>query len=285
MSANHRKPVATPKSPGARATPATPKPRAAKRAKAPKPATPGATPRAARPPAGPHPAQGSAAATTGNAPGRAPRERAAPDLPAPDLPAAERILAAAARLFARSGYAAVGVREIAAEAKVNLSMISYYYGGKIGLLTEIVTRFFDAWQAIVESNLRSTEPFEQKLHAMVRDLVHALSADRDVWKVGFAELPHDIPEITHLKADRVRRLRELLASAPGLRGALPREIEQRLPILGPAFASIVFSTFLLEPVVDHAFATTGDPAFTERYIDTIATLFARGIAGFLPQAP
>ncbi|TVQ95810.1 MAG: TetR family transcriptional regulator [Spirochaetaceae bacterium] len=233
-----------------------------------KPAAPGA-----KPPRAPAP--------TGS-PGRAPGAPAPTTDRAPRAQAPDRILAAAAGLFARRGFAAVGVREIAAEAEVNLSMISYYFGGKVGLLTEIVTRFFDAWQAIVESNLRSAEPFEQKLHSLVRDLVHALTRDHDVWKVGFLELPHDLPEITELKADRVRRLRELFASAPDLHGTIPPEIEQRLPILGPAFASIVFSTFLLEPVVDHAFATTHDPAFTEHYIHTIAILFSRGITGLLP---
>lgn len=257
-----------------------PTPGATRGTQAPKPETPGAAKRdpAAKPRSPGHVPEASAPAPT-------PRtvERTKSLATEPPAPTAERILAVAARRFARSGYAAVGVREIAAEAGVNISMISYYFGGKIGLLTEIITRFFDTYQAIVEANLVSEAPFEQRLHSLVRDIVHSLSADRDVWKVGFLELPHDLPEIARVKADRVRRLREIFASAPGFHGAIPPGVEERLPILGPAFASLVFSTFLLEPVIDDAFATTHDHAFTERYIETIATLFTRGIAGFLPQ--
>jgi len=54
--------------------------------------------------------------------------------------AKDRIFDAAKSLFARKGYAAVSVREIAKKAKVNISMLNYYYGGKIGILREVLSR-------------------------------------------------------------------------------------------------------------------------------------------------
>ena len=59
--------------------------------------------------------------------------------------AKERILDAAISLFAQKGHAAVGVREIARVANVNISMISYYYEGKIGILKAIIERFHDSY--------------------------------------------------------------------------------------------------------------------------------------------
>lgn len=44
--------------------------------------------------------------------------------------ASTKIINSAAYLFSRKGFAGAGVREIAARAGVNISMISYYYGGK-----------------------------------------------------------------------------------------------------------------------------------------------------------
>ena len=52
--------------------------------------------------------------------------------------AKQRIFEAALALFARKGYAAVGVREIAKHANVNISMINYYYGEKAGILKAII---------------------------------------------------------------------------------------------------------------------------------------------------
>lgn len=59
----------------------------------------------------------------------------------------ERLLAAAERLFAERGYAAVSVRAIAAEADVNWSLVGYHFRGKEGLLVEIYRRHCRALNA------------------------------------------------------------------------------------------------------------------------------------------
>jgi AcrR family transcriptional regulator len=68
--------------------------------------------------------------------------------------ARERLLDAAALLFARSGYAAVSIRDIAAEAGVNSASIAYYFGGKEGLLAAAYRR---VCIPIVEARLRRLE--------------------------------------------------------------------------------------------------------------------------------
>ena len=55
-----------------------------------------------------------------------------------------KLLAAAQRLFAEHGYDSVPVTEIAQEAGVTHSMINVYFGGKAGLLYEIVRQNNDA---------------------------------------------------------------------------------------------------------------------------------------------
>lgn len=57
-----------------------------------------------------------------------------------DPKAKHEILKCARALFAKKGFEAVSVREIAKESGHNLSMISYYFGGKEGLYKEILTR-------------------------------------------------------------------------------------------------------------------------------------------------
>jgi AcrR family transcriptional regulator len=54
-----------------------------------------------------------------------------------------KILKVASELFAKKGYDAVSVREIANLAEVNLSMISYYFGGKEGLYKSIIETHYD----------------------------------------------------------------------------------------------------------------------------------------------
>lgn len=53
--------------------------------------------------------------------------------------AKQEILKAARTLFAKKGFEAVSVREISKESGQNISMISYYFGGKEGLYKEILS--------------------------------------------------------------------------------------------------------------------------------------------------
>lgn len=54
----------------------------------------------------------------------------------------ERILDAAERLFADSGYAATSLRDITGEADVNLASVNYHFGSKEALLSAILERRF-----------------------------------------------------------------------------------------------------------------------------------------------
>lgn len=58
-----------------------------------------------------------------------------------DLGARQRLLEVAVKLFAERGLEGTSVRDIAKEAGVNLSLVSYYFGGKEGLYLELLRSF------------------------------------------------------------------------------------------------------------------------------------------------
>ena len=60
------------------------------------------------------------------------------------------ILLAAEKLFAQSGYHAVSIRQIAAEAGVPLSLVGYHYGPKDALFRAI----FEHWNTTIEERMR-----------------------------------------------------------------------------------------------------------------------------------
>ena len=61
----------------------------------------------------------------------------------------QALLEAARRLFTRSGYDYVGVREIAGAAGVNAALVNRYFGSKLGLFTEAVDGGFDVGALLV----------------------------------------------------------------------------------------------------------------------------------------
>ena len=102
--------------------------------------------------------------------------------------AKKRLLEKAMTVFAVKGYADTSTREIARAAKVNISAIAYYFGGKQGLyqsvLGDIVHRTRSAIENEVESAVavltdeKSTpEQVEEVLYTLFRALARLLYAD------------------------------------------------------------------------------------------------------------
>ena len=52
----------------------------------------------------------------------------------------QKLLDTAERMFAEQGYGAVSLRQIIADAEVNLAAIHYHFGSKQELLDEVIMR-------------------------------------------------------------------------------------------------------------------------------------------------
>ena len=76
------------------------------------------------------------------------------------LDSRSKILAAATPLFAKHGLNGVSIRELASAAGVNLSMVSYYFGGKEGLYAEILKEQFEGFRYIDDIARRDLPPLE-----------------------------------------------------------------------------------------------------------------------------
>ena len=87
--------------------------------------------------------------STASPPRRAGKQQAA--LPRPDRKQA--ILLAAEKLFAKHGYHAVTIRQIADEASVPLALVGYYYGQK----HELFHAIFEHWNRTIEERLAALQ--------------------------------------------------------------------------------------------------------------------------------
>lgn len=69
----------------------------------------------------------------------------------------EIVIHSALRLFNMGGYDGTSVRAIAADAGVNIALVSYYFGGKQGLLEYLMASFFEGYLSNLEKAERETE--------------------------------------------------------------------------------------------------------------------------------
>lgn len=76
----------------------------------------------------------------------------------------EKVVRAASTLFYQKGFHGTSVRDIAKKASVNVSLISYYFKGKQGLLEYTVINYYESYMKTIADCLESVihlEPLEQ----------------------------------------------------------------------------------------------------------------------------
>ncbi len=190
-----------------------------------------------------------------------------------------RILRAATHLFARKGFSGVGVREIARAAQVNISMISYYFSGKSGILSSIIEEYFTRLGEIIcRVKALQLDPSEN-LRQIVGMLVDMFRYNTDLCKVAIMELPIDQPGVADFKVELLREyskvMKDLLPPPPF------KPSTNQSSIIGPAFISMLLSHFLLKDIVVRYNNIELNDEYYEEYAETIYLLFSRGINGLI----
>ncbi|UCG93099.1 MAG: TetR/AcrR family transcriptional regulator [candidate division WOR-3 bacterium] len=209
--------------------------------------------------------------------------------------AKKRIFDAAVSLFARKGYAAVGIREIAKKADVNICMINYYYGGKVGILREIINECYEKYyRAITHVDINDI-PLEQCVRAIIKNLVAFFRENTESALVAFNALSFDIPEIVDLKTRWTVEYREKVNkffSQIGLdtsdatqmnfvHGLLTTIVESHFTrrffyehIIGTGtLAKSREANVLPEPALDY------DDAFYENFTEMLTNFYMHGVTG------
>lgn len=192
--------------------------------------------------------------------------------------AKQRILETAARLFAEKGYGSVGVREIASEAEVNISMISYYFNGKIGLLKSIISEHFQEIQKVLIENIDDSLDRDTKLRNVVKAMVGLIREHPHRSRIAFIEFPLDVPELLEYKKELMRENRNFIKQIfHGKNPDCQKDVFEHANTIGPAFISLVYSHFLTHRYECDDESPVYDDAYFDNYCDTISNLFLGGI--------
>lgn len=88
-------------------------------------------------------------------------------------PTKERVVKSASALFFQKGFDGTSVRDIAEKADVNVSLISYYFKGKQGLLEYAVTRFYETYLYHIEETIEKSNSHSalDKLKALIFTII------------------------------------------------------------------------------------------------------------------
>ncbi len=191
----------------------------------------------------------------------------------------ERIMASAVRLFARKGYASVGMRELAEDADVNLAMINYFFGTKKELLKVILHSFYTSYFKVLEKELTPAGTIEEKLERFIRSAITFIEHNRDRVMVVLTELPHDDPEIIEYKARWAQEAMQIIQKE--ICSPLSDQIGRMISpfTIGPLLISMMSSRFLFAPVLEQAKPPGYGEQYFKEYPEIISTIFLHGVRG------
>lgn len=166
--------------------------------------------------------------------------------------AAERILAAAEKLFASRGFAAVSVRDIAAEAGVNKALVFYYFDNKANLLQSVLEQYYEAHRAVlapVDEKLGVRQNMQRLVDAYL-DFIEANHRYLQIVQHELACNNENLPMIRIGLRSLYERVRELL-------GDLTSEGALHARQFYISFSGLVITYFNYAPVLDALW--DGDP--------------------------
>lgn len=188
----------------------------------------------------------------------------------------EKIFTAGAKLFAERTYSSVGIREIAAEAKTNSAMLSYYFGGKAGLLREIVSCYSSLVLNQLKTALEESTNHYELCDNSVRRFVTNARENKNIYLVGLRAENSGTPEIEDLVKESRDKSWEMFSSHIGRLGITRTlEHERVRDITFTAAMGMIFSDYLLGggSMID-------DDDKVESYIQVISDVLKSGMPGF-----
>lgn len=126
-----------------------------------------------------------------------------------------KVIDAAIVLFNVKGYSGTSIRAIAEKAGVNVALISYYFGGKQGLLEKLMIDFLEGYTKIIERGhqelarttaktcllmiVRNLVVFQQQNHHLARFVHREVTLDstlvRELMMTYFMKEKHYMKEI------------------------------------------------------------------------------------------
>jgi TetR/AcrR family transcriptional regulator len=195
----------------------------------------------------------------------------------------ERLIAVAKTLFAAKGFNGTTVKDLAEAAGVNISLVSYHFGGKEGLFRTCLETFGVERLAAAQRMLqpaKSSEEFRIRLRMFVEEMIQfhmkeecaarIIHRDADL-ELDFVE---DVFKNTFMKV--FGTMVEFFSSAQ--KAGILRDDLDPLLMTGNVFGALI-NTIHKDPVASKYFGRSiSDPDHREQYIDSLVSMTMYGCA-------
>lgn len=152
------------------------------------------------------------------------------------------ILFVAERLFANEGFDGTSIRAIAKEAKINIAMVSYYFGSKEKLLEAIVIYRIEGMRMHLENIVKAELTPFQKVDAAIAHYIQQVNSNKNIHQILHSESTIkkrnlDVDIVNEVKLNNIRLMKIIVEEGQNL-GLFQKDIEIEL------FPSIIIGSLM-----------------------------------------
>lgn len=182
------------------------------------------------------------------------------------------ILEVAEALFAEKGFDGTSIRDISRQAKINIAMISYYFGSKERLLQSlIVYRTSDIKTQLEHLLLEEIEPIE-KINKLIEIYINRINNNKGIYRILHFELTskkreQNIQAFSELRKGNLRYLETIIQEGQQ-KGVFRKDVI--IPLITPTILGTFFHFHMNKTYFENLLNLTTETLYNN-YIKTNLT--------------
>jgi AcrR family transcriptional regulator len=195
----------------------------------------------------------------------------------------EALLAAGLKLFAQKGLDGTTVKEIAEEAGVNVSLVSYYFQGKDGLFVACLKPFGSSLLATAERVLKpasTLQEFEVRLALFIEEFIDAHLKQSDFTQIIHRDCTPGNPVVRQLFRESFIHVFEAFVRyvAGAKKAGLLRSSVDPVIACGFLMGGLVHSIRMDFIAQEHFNQSIQDPKYREKLTQHVVRQFMQGVS-------
>lgn len=160
-----------------------------------------------------------------------------------------QILEVAEKLFAENGFDGTSIRDISKEAKINIAMVSYYFGSKERLLEALVLQKTAGLKLQLENLLAENLEPVAKVNKLVAFYVDRIDRSRGIYRILHFELSSkknilNLQSFSDIKKMNLKSL-EIIIKDGQSKGVFRKNVI--IPLITPTILGTYFHFYMNKP--------------------------------------
>lgn len=194
-----------------------------------------------------------------------------------------RILQVAEKLFAEKGFDGTSIRNISKEAKINIAMVSYYFGSKEKMLESLIFFRTSDLKMQLENLLKEDlEPLE-KINKLIELYIARINRNKGIYKILHFELTSPKRQINFKQFAEVKRrnlesLEQIIAEGQQ-KGDFAKDIN--IPLIPPTILGTFFHFQMNRPYYEELLNLTTEESFNHYIMNDLTKHIQKTIKALL----